>query len=69
MKIFMEHPIHAQLNTKYCQMREVKFDFHTIKYVQEEETPCGLSLPRQLIKIMATRLVTKARKLEEEEEK
>jgi hypothetical protein len=32
-KIFMELPIHAQLNTKYCQMREVGFDFYIIKYV------------------------------------
>jgi hypothetical protein len=67
-KIFIELPIHAQLNTKYCQMREEEFDFYTIKYVREEETPRGASEPRQLIKIMVTRLVTKAKKLREEEE-
>jgi hypothetical protein len=66
-KNFMELPIHAQLNTKYCQMREVEFDFYTIKYVPEEETPGGASEPRQLIKIMATLLVTEAKKLGEEE--
>jgi hypothetical protein len=68
-KIFMGLPIHAQLNTKYCQMREAEFDFYTIKYIPEEETPREASQPRQLIKIMATRLVTEAKKLGEEEEK
>jgi hypothetical protein len=34
LKVFTALPIHAQLNTKYCQMHEVEFDFYTIKYVQ-----------------------------------
>lgn len=42
-KIFTELPIHAQLNTKYCKMHEVEFDFYTTKCVQWEETPCGAS--------------------------
>lgn len=40
-KVFMELPIHAQLNTKYCQMREEELDFYTIKYVPVEKTPRG----------------------------
>jgi hypothetical protein len=41
LKIFTELQIHAQFNTKYCKMHEVEFDFHIVKYVQWEETPCG----------------------------
>jgi hypothetical protein len=48
-------------------MREAEFDFYTIKYVAEEETPGGASQPRQLIKIIATRLVTEAKTPREEE--
>lgn len=41
-KVFMELPIHALLNTKYCQMRQVELDFYAIQYVPVESRLGGL---------------------------
>jgi len=38
LKVFMGLPVHAQLSSKYCEMRKVEFDFYAMKYAREKKT-------------------------------